>query len=299
MSNWNDTAEAIAASQTAWLGGGSAALQSGGKPVEYVYYGDHGSSTRIPITETRTRRNVPGSTIIPEMQGKRVTYQKRVGDRPGVEMQEDIRIADEVRGQVLAWHGTDAFGRWGKTLLDLGLIDPGDEGSVEILDAVWQDSVDLAARFLAAGKKVTPWKAAELLAQGGGDRHYGSSGGAFTGTRSSTKPSVDLTDPLTAKAIMNDELSRALGRAARPEELTQFVQVLNAAENANPTVTTTNTRYDKGVEVGGSSTRSGGLTAAGRTQMVTDRAQAMPEYGAYQAASTYFNAMTDALNSPV
>src|SRR5665647_1550037 len=298
MSNWNDTAEAIAASQTAWLGGGSAALQSGGKPVEYVYYGDHGSSTRIPITETRTRRNVPGSTIIPEMQGKRVTYQKRVGDRPGVEMQEDIRIADEVRGQVLAWHGTDEFDRWGKKLLNLGLIDPGDETSVEILDAVWQDAVDLAARFLSAGKKVTPWKAAELMAQGGAGR-YGSSGGAFTGNRSSTSRSVDLTDPATAKAITNDALSQALGRAARPEETAQFLQVINSAERANPTVTTTNTRYDKGVEVGGSSTRSGGLTDEGRTQMVTDQAQAMPEYGAYQAATVYFNSLVDALDSPV
>jgi hypothetical protein len=152
---------------------------------------------------------------------------------------------------------------------------------------------------LAAGKKITPWKAAELMSQGGGDRRYGSSGGAFTGNRSSTSTSVDLTDPATAKAIMNDRLSQALGRAARPEELSQFVQVLNSAERANPTVTTSNTRYDQGEAVSQSSTTSGGLTGAGRSQMVLDRAQALPEYGAVQAATTYFNATVDALDSPV
>lgn len=292
----DDTMAAVAAAS------GSAATQSGDKPVEYVYYGDRGRSTQIPIVETRTRRNVRGNATIPEFDGGRVTYQERVGSRPGVEMQEDIRIADEVRGQVLAWHGTPAFDRWGSTLLKLGLIDAGDEASVEILDAVWQDAVDLSARFLAAGKKVTPWKAAELMASGtgtGNGGRYGSSGGAFTGNRSSTSRSVDLTDPATAKAITNDALSQALGRAARPEEAAQFLQVINSAERASPTVTTSNTRYEADKPVSESSTTSGGLTSAGRSQMVTDRAQALPEYGAFQAASTYYNALVSALDSPV
>jgi len=300
VSIWDDAQSQIAAAQAAYAGGGTATASGGDSPQ--VYMGRTGGET-VGVTvrgrdpSVRTPRRQPGLAA---------AYAQHGGD-PGaivsrsgqaIVTEDDIRTSDEARGLVLAWHGTDEFDRWGKKLLDLGLIDAGDEASVEILDAVWQDAVDLAARFLSAGKKVTPWKAAELMAQGGAGR-YGSSGGAFTGNRSSTSRSVDLTDPATAKAITNDALSQALGRAARPEETAQFLQVINSAERANPTVTTTNTRYDKGVEVGGSSTRSGGLTDEGRTQMVTDQAQAMPEYGAYQAATVYFNSLVDALDSPV
>ena len=297
MSFGDDTQASIAATQAAWRNGSTAAAS--GDDVSYVYWGAPGHSTQIPITRTRTRRNVPGSTAIPELEGQHVTYQERVDSHPGVALQEDYRIADEVRGQVLAWQGTDEFDRWGQKLLGFGLIDPGDETSVVILDAVWQDAVDLSARFLAAGKKVTPWAAAEFLDEGGGSSRYGSSGGAFTGNRSSTSTSVDLTDPATAKAITNDTLSNALGRAARPEELSQFIQVINTAEKASPTVTSSNTRYDKGEEVSRSETRSGGLTSAGLSQIVLDRAQALPDYGAYQAATTYFNSLVSALDSPV
>jgi len=296
MSWIDDTMSAVAAAAS------TASTAQAGDPQ--VYMGSLGpeqisvtSTTSRPLTPAEVRRSGPSGMDTTLRPPKRTS-----NTHSAVRYPDDIRTVDEAKGQVLAWHGTSEFDRWGKRLLGLGLIDPGDETSVEILDAVWQDAVDLAARFLASGKKVTPWKAAELMAQsgtsGGGSR-YGSSGGTFTGTRSSTKPSVDLTDPETAKAITNDALSRALGRAARPEEAAQFLQVINSAEKSNPTLTTTNTRYDKGVEVGGSSIRSGGVTDAGRTQMVTDQAQEMPEYGAYQAASTYFNAMVDALGSPV
>ena len=296
MSWIDDTMSAVAAAAS------TASTAQAGDPQ--VYMGSLGpeqisvtSITSRPLTQAEVRRSGPSgmdTTLRPPKQ--------TANTHSAVRYPDDIRTVDEAKGQVLAWHGTSQFDRWGKRLLGLGLIDPGDETSVEILDAVWQDAVDLAARFLASGKKVTPWKAAELMAQsgtsGGGSR-YGSSGGAFTGNRSSTSRSVDLTDPATAKAITNDSLSQALGRAARPEELSQFLQVINSAERASPTVTSSNTRYDNGEAVSQSSTTSGGLTSAARSQMVTDRAQGMPEYGAYQAASTYFNSLLDALDSPV
>ena len=296
MSWIDDTMSAVAAAAT------TATTAQADDPQ--VYMGSLGpeqisvtATTSRPLTPAEVRRSGPigmDTTLRPP---------KRTSNtHSAVRYPDDIRTVDEVKGQVLAWHGTSEFDRWGKRLLGLGLIDAGDETSVEILDAVWQDAVDLSARFLAAGKKVTPWKAAELLSQGAGagnGSRYGSSGGAFTGNRSSTSRSVDLTDPATAKAITNDSLSQALGRAARPEELAQFLQVINSAERANPTVTSSNTRYDKGEAVSQSSTTSGGLTSAGRSQMVTDRAQALPEYGAFQAASTYYNALVSALDSPV
>ena len=267
-----------------------------------VYMGSlSGYPISVTVTDKEPRGHFPGDTqtVDGDKSIRPSRYVKHTLGPTFYKRDDDVRTVAEVRGLVLAWHGTDKFTQWGKKLLDLGLIDAGDETSVEILDAVWQDAIDLSARFTVSGKKVSPWEAAGLLDPGTYGGRYGSSGGAFTGNRSSTSRSVDLTDPETARAITNDALSRALGRTARPEEAAQFLQVINSAEKSNPTLTTTNTRYDKGVEVGGSSIRSGGVTDAGRTQMVTDQAQEMPEYGAYQAASTYFNAMVDALGSPV
>ena len=304
MSIWDDTQSQITAAQAAYAGGSTAAASGDDSPQVYM-----GRTSGEPVDVTwgvkLPRARLPkGSSLIdgdPNIRPPR-TVRKSVST---TFYPDDIRTSDEAHGLMLAWHGTDRFTQWGQKLLGLGLIDAGDETSVEILDAVWQDAVDLAARFLTAGKKVTPWKAAELMAKsgsGGSGSRYGSGGtggGGFTGNRSSTSTSVDLTDPATAKAITNDTLSNALGRAARPEELSQFIQVINTAERASPTVITSNTRYDKDREVSRSETKSGGLTSAGRSQMVLDRAQALPEYGAFQAASTYFNAMTDALRSPV
>jgi len=307
--SWDDTQAAIAAAQAAYVGGSTAAASGDDSPQ--VYMGRTGGQTagvtvRGPDPTVRPRRVSPISTRADTPEGQRPGDQGRVVSRSGqaIVTEDDIRTSDEAHGLMLAWHGTDKFTQWGQKLLGLGLIDAGDETSVEILDTAWQDAVDLSARFLASGKKITPWQAAELMdpsTAGGGSRYGsgGTGGGGFTGNRSSTSTSVDLTDPATAKAITNDTLSQALGRAARPEELTQFIQVINSAEKANPTVTSSTTRYDKGVDVSRSETKSGGLTGAGRSQMVLDRAQALPEYGAFQAASTYFNSLVSALDSPV
>lgn len=193
--------------------------------------------------------------------------------------------------------------KWADHLVRLGLIDEDEAHDFLTLKNAWIDVIGEAAALTAAGKRIDPWKVATLLAGGeeGAARRRAAreADRPFTGTRTSTATQVDLTDPATAKTLVNGVLADALGRAANSEELQNFLATLNAAERANPAKQTTSTTYKDGVQVASSSTTSGGLTNAGREQLLLDRAQALPEYGAYQAGTYYYNALLNAIQSPV
>lgn len=203
------------------------------------------------------------------------------------------RSLSDVQGEFYRW--TDAErNEWADYLTKLGLIEPGERDWSTLRD-LWNDVASESARFTAAGKKLTPWQVAALVA--GGDNPGGRKG--FTGVKREVHKNVDPTDPATAKAMVTSVLEKALGRAPTAEELDSFRSVLNAAVQANPSVTTTDVTYEDGDAVASSSTTTGGLGAAGAQQILMDEAMAKPEWGAYQAATTLFNAFTSAIQSPV
>lgn len=183
--------------------------------------------------------------------------------------------------------------QWGEYLAGLGLLDEEDIGNYTELRDAWVTMVEEAAGFASAGGSQTPWDAARIMASGlpAADKD-----GPFTGRKTQTAKQIDLTDPTTAKAMVNDVLSKALGRAATDEELRAFGSVLNQAERSNPVTATTVSDFVEGDLVSSSTTRSGGID---RNQVLQDRAMQTPEYGAYQAAATYFPALLSAIQSPV
>lgn len=195
--------------------------------------------------------------------------------------------------------------KWAQHLLSLGLITEAQSRDFYTLQKWWEQLVTDAAGVYnnGSGKRLDPWATARLVA-GDADaiaarQAEGRAAMPFTGTKSQTSTSVDLTDPTTAKALINDVLAQALGRAATPDELTAFTAVLNEAERKNPTQTVTSTTYQNGDAVSSSSTSSGGLTGAARQQLLMDQAQESPDFGAYQAATTYYGALLQAIRSPV
>lgn len=316
MARIDDYLSRVNQAPTQPFSGGGGGFGGGGgrsdRPVPTVWMGSQGASTQVTTRRTSTRAR-PGTMRLDDGRpspGR--TTGRKTETAPGVILTDDVRPADDVAGMVAEWYGTPAFDRWGQHLLNLGLIDPGDETSFEILDEAWRDAVELASRF-PPSKRITPFEAARLMAKTGGAaaRSGGRSGSrygtareaAFTGARTVTsrQQNVDLTDPKTAKAIANDALSQYLGRAATDEEITAFTASINAAERANPTVTdtTTTANYVDGEQTSQSSTSttSGGLTGAARNQIVADEAMQKPEYGAYQAASTYWNVLAQSLGA--
>lgn len=289
--------------------GAGTVLRSQQQNTGRVYVGGTGStSVRVPISTT-IRPNTTGASNRQRLDGgsaaPRSTRSKKTETAPGVQIVNDLRPTDELRGKVYEWYGTPAFDRWGDHLVKLGLIDEEDARNLAVLDDVWQDVLEYSEKLTGAGHRKTPFQVAELLAgagaAGGSGRGGGGSGASapFSGVKRTRSTNVDLTDPATARAIVHDSLSSMLGRRATDEELRKFTGLINAAERGNPTVTETATTYQDGDAVSQSSTTTGGLTATGRQQLVEEDAMALPEFGAYQAASTYFNALLGSIGSPV
>lgn len=158
---------------------------------------------------------------------------------------------------------------------------------------LWQRLVQEAVDKTAAGQKMTPW---DVMSFAGGNPDAAKSGKPRTITR--TESRVDLTDPDTARSLVHDVLSDRLGRRANQEEVDDFVSALHSYEKANPTVSTTTSRYGREGRFKGSETVSqGGATSQGAQQVIQDEVEETPEYASYQAAGIYFPLLEQALGA--
>lgn len=288
----------IAGAQQAFMTGSTAAASS---DTPYVYWGSSSQYTgqyqeTVYEKDTRPRpRNVQAIDGDPSIRPDRAVSRARAP----YEVSDQFRDEAGARAAIYQWQGTAELQRWEDKLVSLGLITEDDRGDFGMLSDWWDETIDYSIRFTQAGKKLTPWQVIELLASTGARSGRSGRSEAFTGRRTSTSTSIDLTDPNTAKAIVSDVLADRLGRTANDDEVRAFTSALNAQERANPTVTNTTSDYNEGVVTSQSSTTSGGISGAGKQQIAADRAMTMPEYGAYQAAGTYFNALLASVASPV
>lgn len=98
---------------------------------------------------------------------------------------------------------------------------------------------------------------------------------------------VNLTDPGTAKQLINQSLQQYLGRDATPVELKNFVAALNKGEMQNPRTT--------GVS-GSTAISAGGFNPATFAQ---DYAAGMEGAGEYQAVTSALDSFIGALSNPV
>lgn len=116
-------------------------------------------------------------------------------------------------------------------------------------------------------------------------------------SRTTTSKQVDLSSPEQAQALVTQVLREAIGRAPTAAELAKFKASINGYEKANPTVTTTTEQLTPDLSSGTvnvssqSSTTSGGVSDAVRAALITDPTEKTKEYGKYQSATTYWDAM--------
>jgi hypothetical protein len=151
------------------------------------------------------------------------------------------------------------------------------------LQAQWASYVGQAANYYAAGQRYTPW---DILAKDMASRE---SAPARSVTQTSTNYNMSSADD--AHAIFLQASQSLLGRDPTKGEIATFKGRLNAYEKANPSVTTTTSSYKGNDLTGQTSTTSGGVSADSRNMMAMEKAKAEPEYGAYQAATTYMDAL--------
>jgi hypothetical protein len=178
-----------------------------------------------------------------------------------------------------------------------------DMGLPEIMSA-WDDLSKMSATWAKQGQNWSPWDIMDSYKNDGkfgtvrrGDWLYDVATGEkvkYVGpkTKTTTDKRVDLSSPEDVKALTTQMLSELLGRAPTTEELARYRAAINGYEEANPEVTTTTTTLDdQGEAVAQSSKTTGGASEAARAGLVSEPATKGPEYGKYQSATTYFDAM--------
>lgn len=182
-----------------------------------------------------------------------------------------------------------------KRMQDAGL----DVTSFDSLTAKWNALVDRASTtyMLSEGeKKLTPWDVLDLIQREDESANGGEAAGNFTHV--STSKSIQDISEGEAWATLQSNLSRMLGRDPSDQEVRDFTHRMNGLAARNPSISRTVATYKDG-RLTNSTTREvdSGFTADDMAMTSYEDAQADPEYGAFQAASTYFNATQQALGA--
>ena len=172
-------------------------------------------------------------------------------------------------------------------LYKLGLIDsPTDITNAE---GAWNNALLMAGKFYTiGGNKVTPWQVLDMFA-GTANAAKAKQNQPYTHTGTSTEAHKYTAEDL--KGYATKAFQDYLGRDPSAKEQSAVAAAMQRYAAANPTVTHETVHGDgKGNETK-NSTVTGGVSDVGAAQVIRDQAQADPEYGAYQAATTYMGAL--------
>jgi len=154
---------------------------------------------------------------------------------------------------------------------------------------MWGTYAEQAAAYYKAGRgqRLTPW---DILAK---DRAQRESYSKTPRSVTQTSTSYDMSTQQDAHAIFMQAAQSLLGRDPTKSEVSTFQRAINAYEKANPTITTATTNYVGDDVTGQTSTTKGGVKDSARSLMAMEDVKADPEFGAYQASTTYFDAMME------
>lgn len=234
-----------------------------------------------------------------------ITGKMEGGGVPTVSGDPVLKSAYEAAYDIYGWSASEKEA-WGKRMFSNGMIaDPYDwDGMVK----AWSWAVDNAAAYQSQGKNITPWGFVSMYENERADAGLGL--GADTGyqgprTQTSTNTSVNLPSQSDAEATVQQLFKEQMGRDATDNELARYSSMLIGGYRDNPQTTTSTTTTtpsdfapDGSVINSTSETTSTSTGAFNPSGMLTKKAQADPEYGAYQAATTYFNALMQAIGAP-
>lgn len=194
---------------------------------------------------------------------------------------------------------------WKDLLIEKGLVTTANVTYAK-LQSLWTAAVQGAAQaYTVSGQKVTPHDLVDLMATVQGTAGGAAPSGALRpGETKSTETDrvADHVSDEEATTIINNAFQQAVGRAPSDTEREEFANRLHTAILKNPTTTKVVASMDATGNVTKDVTSTGGFGSGGATgfanSMALSDAQADPEYGAYQASTTYFNALLNAIKSP-
>ena len=199
---------------------------------------------------------------------------------------------EQAMGQFYNWNDS-RLKKWGKTLEQAGILKPGEYGWDE-LKTWWTTAVEEAGNIKTLGNRnITPEQWVKNYANGSAFGGPAAPAGPVTTTRTDT--TTQHFDDLDARAMANEVYTGLLGKAASGKQSQALQAALNAYAENHPQITTQRQTVQPNGDVAATSSTRGGITAAGTSQIAEDRAKAAPDYAEYQAATTYFNALQQAL----
>lgn len=226
--------------------------------------------------------------------GSAWTYDR--SDRTTTKYQRDD--TDSVEGGVMRWYqmSDEERSAIGMRLYRAGILKSATDYDGAF--SAWKYAVQEAGNFYTASggtKKITPWQFLSILE----GNAAGKAGGGGPRTTTQTSRSVNLPSAADAEAAVKTIFQEAFGRDPNKGELSRYSSLLIGKAKANPSVSTTTQTVDANGNATSSTTSSGGISAAGLQQSLLDEAQRDPEYGAYQAATSYMSALMKSIAAPV
>lgn len=174
-----------------------------------------------------------------------------------------------------------------RQMIEAGLLDPTQINDLGAIQSAWNKVVGQSAAFYNAGNPRTP---EEVIALINIQKNHAA---AFprTVTSDSTHAQDFGTDGPTQ---IRTALMQTLGRAPTASEMTTYQAGLNAAAQANPVQSHSTTTQDANGNSVTNTTNSGGIDP---TEVLGQMAVTDPDYGAYQASTTYMNALKQAIGA--
>lgn len=154
----------------------------------------------------------------------------------------------------------------------------------------WDKMVDAAGAYSSqTGKNISVFDYADKIAA---QSTPGSGGGGPTSTYSKSTQ-INLSDPSTARSLLDQTLGSYLGRNPTQKEYSNFLAVLNGQEQASPTVTEARTRSASSGS--SASTVSTSKTTGGidRAQVAKEYVESRPDYAETQLSTTGLSALLE------
>lgn len=174
--------------------------------------------------------------------------------------------------------------------------------SFDQFQSAWKDAVSIAQQSWeatkggTAGKPLSVWDVIDLRTREAAK--YGAGGVAGATTTVSRSSSVEKLSDGSMWSVLKGAATNLLGRAPTNSELQRFASRANQLASSHPTTSKTTTTSSAGGSTSHTSTKQG--ASAGDYELAAEnQLNATPEAGAYQAASTYANALFRGLESPV
>lgn len=232
------------------------------------------------ILWTRSPRTAPPAGRTPDGAPDYHTYMEQSVRAASGANDRQITVSEAV-GNFWSW-SSEQRAAFGKRLYAAGIID--DPSNFVAMQAAWERAVEGAAASGAAGAPRTPWEIIDLW--------DGLSDNPREPKKTVVQRQNDIPTAQEADAMVRQIFRDQVGRDPDEGELSKYRGMVIRKVADNPTVTTTT--YD--ADGNPNSVSRGGLDV---TAAIQDMVQDDDDYGTYQAATTYFNALLGALGSPL